>query len=299
MVRHEAKARQNPQGRGRAAACCACPTGESPVPVGVGAPGSRPQVVEGDLRARAGCQKPASRREPGSGKQARGPQHEVKPAASTDLQPAGRAAHVTAKATSLARDPKRVGGCGGVWGAARVQGQVWNVRGPSARPESGQASSYKPKAKSSRAQRESEGIVVLDGKARAEPTKAVRHNAAGGKGPYDGHAEIAGKREGLAGKTGPKHPVGFEPIAKARQLQKQLWAAAKRAPGRRMHVKYPAGGRDVLLATCQATPAPAQPLPFGVGPHNAASRRPLVSRVREIRMHGLSGGVGSVFNLRA
>jgi hypothetical protein len=27
--------------------------------------------------------------------------------------------------------------------------------------------------------------------------------------------------------------------------------------------------------------------------------RPLVSRVREIRMHGLNGGVGSVFDLRA
>jgi hypothetical protein len=147
-------------------ACCATPTGESPVPVGVGAPGSRPQVVEGDLRARAGRQKPVRRRKPRSGEQARGPQHEVKPAASTDLQPAGRAAHVTAKATSPAREPKRAGGCGGVWGAARVQGVERNTRGPSARPESGQASSYKPKAKSSRAQRESEGIVVPDGAAQ-------------------------------------------------------------------------------------------------------------------------------------
>ena len=133
-------------------ACCATPTGESPVPVGVGAPGSRPQVLEGDLCARAGRQKPAKRREPHSGEQARGPQHEVKPAAWTDLQPAGRAAHVTAKATPLAREPKRAGGCGGVWGAARVQGVVWNTRDPSARPESGQARSYKPKAKSRRAQ---------------------------------------------------------------------------------------------------------------------------------------------------
>ncbi len=160
MVRHEAKARLNPKGSGSAAACCTCPAGESPVPVGVGAPGSRPQVVEGDLRARAGRRKPVKRREPRSGEQARGPQHEVKPAASTDLQPAGRAAHVTAKATPLAQDPKREGDCGGVGGAARVQGQVRNVRGPSARPGSGQARSYKPKAKSSRAQRESEGIVV-------------------------------------------------------------------------------------------------------------------------------------------
>ncbi len=186
MVRHEAKARLNPPGVSGAAACCASPTGESPVPVGVGAPGSRPQAVEGDLCARAGRRKPAKRRKPCNGEQARGPQHEVKPAASTDLQPAGRAAHLTAKATSPERDPKRAGGCGGVRGAARVQGLGRNVRGPSARPESGRASSYKPKAKSNRAQRESEGIVVLDG--AQVPTKAVRHNAAGGKGPCGGHA---------------------------------------------------------------------------------------------------------------
>jgi hypothetical protein len=299
MVRHEAKARLNPQGLGSAAACCASPAGESPVPVGVGAPGSRPQAVEGELHARAGCQKPVRRRKPRSGEQARGPQHEVKPAASTDLQPAGRAAHVTAKATLLAQEPKRAGGCGGVWGAARVQGLERNVRGPSAQPESGQARSYKPKAKSSRAQRESEGIVVLDAKARAGATKAVRHNAAGGKGPCGGHAELAGKREGLAGKTVPNDPVGDEPSDKVRQLQRQLWAAAKRAPGRRLCAHHKPCGRDDLQAARGAAHNPAQSLFAGAGPHNAARRRPLVSRVREIRMHGLNGGVGSVFNLRA
>ena len=128
-----------------------------------------------------------------------------------------------------------------------MQGQVWNVRGPSARPESGQASSYKPKAKSSRAQRESEGIVVLDGKVRAEPTKAVRHNAAGGKDPCGGHAGGAGKREGMAGQTEPNDPGGDEPSDKVRQLQRQLWAAAKRAPGRRFHALYGQVCRDDVL----------------------------------------------------
>lgn len=297
MVRHEAKALLNPQGRGGAAACCACPTGESPVPVGVGAPGSRPQAAEGDLGARAGRRKPARRRKPCNGEQARGPQHEVKPAASTHSQSAGRAAHVTAKATSPERDPKREGDCGGVGGAARVQGQVRNVRGPSARPGSGRACSYKPKAKSSRAQRESEGIVVLHG-AQA-PTKAVRHNAAGGKGPCGGHADGAGKREGMAGKTGPKDPDAGDCGDKVRQLQRQLWAAAKRAPGRRLHVKNPPCGCDDRQVACSAVHYPGQPLLAGAGPHNAASRRPLVSRVREIRMHGLSGGVGSLTGLRA
>jgi hypothetical protein len=260
MVRHEAKARLNPQGGGGAAACCASPTGESPVPVGVGAPGSRPQVVEGDLLARAGCGKSVNRRMPLSGEQARGPQHEVKPAASTDLQAAGRAAHVTAKATSPAQDPKRAGGCGGVRGAARVQGHVRNVRGPSAQPESGQAGSYKPKAKLSGAQRESEGIVVPDGAPAS--TKAVRQNAAGGKGPCGGHADGAGKREGMAGGTGPNDPAGGDSGDKVRQLQRQLWAAAKRAPGGQVHVQYPTGRSDALSVTCMLIATPAQPCIF-------------------------------------
>ena len=238
MVRRDVEEGPNPEGGGSTLACCATPTGESPAPVGVGAPGSRPQVVEGDLRARAGRQKSVKRREPCSGEQARGPQHEVKPAASTQLQPAGRAAHFTAKATPAAHEPKRVAGCGGVEGAARVQGVERNTRDPSARPESGQAGSYKPKAKSSRAQRKSEGIVVPGGEVRATSTKAVRHNAVGGKGPCGGHAEEAGKRKGVAGETGPKDPGGDEPHDNVRQLQRQLWAAAKRAPGRRFHALY-------------------------------------------------------------
>lgn len=126
-----------------------------------------------------------------------------------------------------------------------MQGQVRNVRGPSARPESGQACSYKPKAKSSRAQRESEGIVVLDG-ARA-PTKAVRHNAAGGKGPWGGHADGAGKREGMAGRSEPNDPGAGDCADKVRRLQRQLWAAAKRAPGRRFHALYGQMCRDDVL----------------------------------------------------
>jgi hypothetical protein len=141
-------------------ACCVSPAGESPVPVSIGAPGSRPQVVRGDLQARAGYHMPVSWREPLSGERTRGPQHEVKPAASTESQPAGRAAHFTAKATSQAREPRLVGDCGGVWGAARVSGEAWNTRDRSARPWSWRGASYKPKAKANTVQRESEGIVV-------------------------------------------------------------------------------------------------------------------------------------------
>jgi len=45
-------------------------------------------------------------------------------------------------------------------------------------------------------------------------------------------------REGMAGKTGPNDPDGRRPRDKVRELQRRLWAAAKRAPGRRFHALY-------------------------------------------------------------
>src|SRR5512143_56571 len=239
MVRRDATVASVPPGAGAAGARCATPTGASPVPVGVGAPGSRPQASEGDLRTRAGRRKPVKRREPFSGERARGPQHEVKPAASTDEQSGGRADHVAAKAIPAVRDPKRAAGPGGVWGAARVQGGVRNTRGPSAQPMSRQGGSYKPKAKSSAAQRESEGVVV--------PAMVATNNVAGGKDPWGGCAEGAGKREGMAGKSGPNDPGGLEPRDKVRRLQRRLWAGAKRAPGRRFHALYDQIWRDDIL----------------------------------------------------
>src|SRR5688572_21199159 len=154
---------------------CTSPAGASPVPVSAGAPGSRPQAPGETPVSQAGRRKPARRREPCSGEQARGPQHEVKPAASTEKQPGSRADHVAAKATFEARAPERVSGPGGVWGAARVHGGVRNTRDPSALPSSRQSAPYKPKAKAAAAQRESEGVVV--------PVMAATNNAVGGKGP--------------------------------------------------------------------------------------------------------------------
>jgi len=204
--------------------CCTTPAGESPVRVSAGAPGSRPP---------AGGEIPSSeagRREPLRREQGCGPQHDVNPAASTDLQPGSRAAHVTAKATSFAGVPEPAGGPGGVWGAARIQGVVGNRRDPSARPESGRGDPYKPKAKSGAAQRESEGIVV--------PWIAMANNVAGGKGPWGGCVVGAGKREGMAAESGPNDPAGRRPCVKVRQLRRRLWAAAKRPAGRRLLALY-------------------------------------------------------------
>ena len=120
-----------------------------------------------------------------------------------------------------------------------MEGGVRNTRGPSAQPWSRQGGSYKPKAKSSAAQRESEGVVV--------PVMAATNNAAGGKGPWGGRADGAGKREGMAGESGPNDPGGRRPRDKVRELQRRLWAGAKRAPGRRFHALYDQISRGDVL----------------------------------------------------
>lgn len=105
-------------------------------------------------------------------------------------------------------------------------------------PSSRQAASYRPKAKSIGAQRKSEGSVVPQSEARAERTNVVQNNAAGGKGPWGGHAGEAGKREGMTGKTGSNHPDRRKRVDKVQQLQRLLWVSAKQSPERRFHALY-------------------------------------------------------------
>jgi len=132
-------------------------------------------------------------------------------------------------------------GPGGVGGAARVQGEARNTRGPSAPPSSRQGGSYKPKAKSSAAQRESEGIVV--------PAMGAKNNASGGKGPCGGRADGGGKRKGMVGASRPNHPGGRSPVDNVQRLQHRLRDAAKQHPGRRFHALYDRIYRsDVLWA---------------------------------------------------
>ena len=96
----------------------------------------------------------------------------------------------------------------------------------------------KPMVKPSGVQRESDGVVV--------PMIAVR-NAVGGKGPDFGHAEEAGKREGMAGSARSNYPdtsprvvaVDGRPSAvKVRELQRRLWATVKQQEDRRFHALY-------------------------------------------------------------
>ncbi len=155
----------------------------------------------------------ASRQKPLRRKPARGPQHQVKPAASTELPPESRTDHFAVKATSAMPQSggARVAGLGGVEGAARVHGEERNTRGPSAPPSSRQSDSYKPTVKASRAQRASEGTVVV--------TRLATNNARGAKGPCGGHVGRASTREGMTGTPGSNTPGGPPSSDKVRQLQ--------------------------------------------------------------------------------
>ena len=95
------------------------------------------------------------------------------------------------------------------------------------RPGSGHSDAYKPMAKARRAQRASEGTVVV--------TSLATNNARGAKGPCGGHVGRASTREGMTGTSGSNHPGGPPPTDQVRQLQRRLWVAAKRSPERRFH----------------------------------------------------------------
>ena len=66
-------------------------------------------------------------------------------------------------------------------------------------------------------------------------TRLATNNASGAKGPCGGNVGQASTRKGMTGKTGSNHPGGRESIDHVRQLQRRLWSAAKRQPGRRFH----------------------------------------------------------------
>ncbi|MFO1197537.1 MAG: group II intron reverse transcriptase/maturase [Burkholderiaceae bacterium] len=67
----------------------------------------------------------------------------------------------------------------------------------------------------------------------------VANKASGGKGPCGDHVGGAGTRKGMPGQASPaNHPTGREARENVRSLQRRLWVAAKRSPGRRFHALY-------------------------------------------------------------
>jgi RNA-directed DNA polymerase len=230
MVRRDDDGSPAGQPDGNPASRCDDPAGASPVSVSIGAPSSRPAAEGETPTAEAGYRKRASQQKLISEEQARGPQHEVKPAASTEEQSESRAGHFAAKAASTTRAPKHGVDLGGVEGAARVQGSSRNTRDPSAQPTSWLDDANRPSAKGGIAQRKSDGVIV--------PTRIAPHNAIGGKGHERGRVVDEGKRKGMAGTTGPNSPARHVPRVNVRQLQRRLWAAAKQSPERRFHALY-------------------------------------------------------------
>src|SRR5881397_2565117 len=87
------------------------PAGASPARTGTGPSASRPPARGEITVAEAGRQEPLRR------EQERGPQHQVKPAASTQEQCGSRAEHVAAKATLAVRKSGRTttASPAGVW----------------------------------------------------------------------------------------------------------------------------------------------------------------------------------------
>jgi RNA-directed DNA polymerase len=233
MVCREGKAEEIAEATAEAEPCCTVPAGESPARVIAGEPDSRLAPEAQKPTGEAQCQKPPAAKAV-RGKQQRGPQHQVKPAASSQKQSESRAEHVTAKATQRAGESGYARSLGGVGGAARAEGAMWNTRDPSAQPTSGKDRPYKPSAKAGGAQRESEGDVV--------PTKAgtrtVKNNAVRGKGPWGGTASTGGTGEGMTRASESNNPGRHEPDEKVRQLQRKLCGAAKQQKDRRFHALY-------------------------------------------------------------
>src|SRR5262249_24822266 len=109
-----------------------------------------------------------------------------------------------------------------------------NTRDPSAPPPSRQGGSYKSKTKSSTAQRKSEGTIVPP----APVTKAARHNATRGKGPWGrGRVDRRGTRKGMDARR-PNYPRRRSPEDNVRRLQGRLRDVAKQQPGRKFHALY-------------------------------------------------------------
>ena len=77
---------------------------------------------------------------------------------------------------------------------------------------------------------------------------SAQQNALGGRGPWGESVDEAGKREGLA--ETPKDPQKRELTEEVRKLQRRLWVAAKRQPGRRFHALYAQVHRSDVL--CEA-----------------------------------------------
>ncbi len=259
---------------GGASSRCVELAGESPARVGVGAPGSRSPMQSREALAEAGRQEPGEK----DRERSCGSQRVNAVQASSDYQPKGdrerRDRHVRSKATHSAPDPKRALGLPGVLAATRSESSTRNRRGPSSQLTSSEATRIS-------AERE---VASCEAEVRGgRSTDEAADNAVEGRAPTSVARVDAGKREGMPARAN-------DSSVKARKLQRTLWTGAERADDRRGRAEqHPR--RDA-----RGWARPRRP----VSPAHAPSRRPSVSRVREIRTHGLKGGpaLSQMHNIR-
>jgi hypothetical protein len=169
--------------------------GESPVAASTGTPRSRPRAWEEISPSEWGVKSPRRVVRRGGGEQVR------RPSVERTLQPreintrkgrAGRAAHVTAKATDCVSSRIDAGRPRGREDGMRIQVDAEQERpvpgcpgpGQSLGPTSGEGDPYKPTAKAERAGRESEGFIVSKGRL-CLPVKPAK--AGGEKEPCFGY----------------------------------------------------------------------------------------------------------------
>jgi len=252
--------------------CCVELAGVSPASVSAGAPSSRLQASGEISPSKRSVKGRPSTVRFSARKQSHGPNaiklHSVNPTASRDEFPKGEVAEPlmprrrqqTALGAGSAQDAS------GVWGRARGESSTRNRRDPTWLPTSGEGGSYKPMAKGSRAGRESEGFVVVLTTATKTPFER--------RSPALVALVAGGKCEGMSARTN-------YPSEKARKPWGELFVTAE----------------------LPSTPSPFAPA-SSVGPdephagermtaHEGSAsgmRRPSVSRMRETRTYGLTGG---------
>ena len=211
--------------------CYTKPAGGSPVRVSADAPGSRPQSGIERSQAERGV-KSLEKRE-----QNRGPQHEVKFAASSDFHPKGvresRADHITAKATDMILESERVMDFSGVLNAGRGDGFVRNRRGPTRQPSQAKTAGIRPEAENQRSREGVRGVHSTDEGGQDKPLE--------GRNPA-----LVRRKEEVSVRAWPKRPN--HPEEKVRELQRTLYRCAKQSKTRRFHALYDRISRsDVLL----------------------------------------------------
>jgi RNA-directed DNA polymerase len=182
------------------------------------------------LRERSGKLSGASKASESEGAKKRA-EHKVKAAASSDYQPKGardgRAAHCTAKAIDSARESEATLDIPGVEGHGTQESEMRDRRDPTRQPSQAKTRMIRPKAETGGSR---EGV------------RGARSTGEGGDKPLEGRGPasvvdaIEGKREGMAGRR--KGAEANNPKDKVRELQRSLWACAKRSRTRRFPALY-------------------------------------------------------------